>query len=245
VRGALRFDDVYRERSQHHSHIACVWTRDAEPAPRRRRIVPDACVDIVWTGRRLVVAGPATGPHLAYTPAGTASFGVRFRVGAAGAALGLPASELLDLTVPLDDVWDDIARLEEAAIDGPDALSRAVTARIDAAPDAAVRAAATGAAVGLGDRQLRRRFGDAVGYGPKTLERVLRFQRFLALAPHEPNLARLAFVAGYADQAHLTRECSRLSGLPPAALLASGAGPAGDASVSFKTAGSALATMAA
>ena len=39
-----------------------------------------------------------------------------------------------------------------------------------------------GAALGVSERQLRRRFADAVGYGPKTLARVLRFQRFLALA---------------------------------------------------------------
>ena len=37
-------------------------------------------------------------------------------------------------------------------------------------------------ALGVSERQLRRRFADAVGYGPKTLARVLRFQRFLALA---------------------------------------------------------------
>ena len=103
------------------------------------------------------------------------------------------------------------------------------------------------AALGIGDRQLRRRFADAVGYGPKTLERVLRFQRFLGLAAREarPDLAWLALEAGYADQAHLTRECTRLAGLPPAALLAAGAGPAGDRSVSFKTPAPAYATMAA
>ena len=59
------------------------------------------------------------------------------------------------------------------------------------------------------------------------------------------DLARLAFEAGYADQAHLTRECSRLAGLPPAALLASGAGPAGEASVSFKIDGPVAASLAA
>jgi AraC-like DNA-binding protein len=114
--------------------------------------------------------------------------------------------------------------------------------------DPLVRAAATGTPrqqLGIGDRQLRRRFLDAVGYGPKTLERILRFQRFLRLAGADPDLARLAVEAGYADQAHLTRECTRLAGLPPAQLLAGGAGPAGDTSVSFKTAARAPATMAA
>ena len=75
---------------------------------------------------------------------------------------------------------------------------------------------------GLGERQLRRRFRAAVGYGPKVLERVVRFQGFLGRArscgPDE-GLAQLALVSGYADQAHLSRECRRLAGKPPSALL--------------------------
>jgi AraC-like DNA-binding protein len=82
--------------------------------------------------------------------------------------------------------------------------------------------------LGVSERQLRRRFEDAVGYGPKTLARVLRFQRFLALAAGGGDLARLALSAGYADQAHLTRECRRLAGRTPVALLASGAPAAGE-----------------
>jgi AraC-like DNA-binding protein len=237
----------YREIPQHDPHIACLWTRDPEPQPQRNRILPDACVDIVWAGSRLVVAGPATGPVFTSIPANTAAFGVRFRVGAAGAALGLPAAEVLDANVPLEDVWPDGRELTERVGDrpSPEALAQFVRARIGAAPDALVRAAATGADPNLGARQLRRRFADAVGYGPKTLQRILRFQRFLALAQTQADLARLALEAGYADQAHLTRECSRLAGLPPAALLASGAGPAGDRSASFKTAGAVAATLAA
>jgi AraC-like DNA-binding protein len=41
-------------------------------------------------------------------------------------------------------------------------------------------------------------------------------------------LAALAFAAGYADQAHLTRECRRLAGRTPAELVASGASAAGE-----------------
>jgi len=223
---------AYRELILADRHVACLWVRDAEPATRQHRIVPDACVDVVWTGARLVVAGPATGPVLTEVPAGRQAFGVRFRIGAAGAALGLPASELRDRTVPLEDVWGAAApEVEEAALaGGARALAGAILARVEEEPDVAVRAAAAGVPVGLGERQLRRRFVDSVGYGPKTLERVLRFQRFLALARSRAPLARLAFDAGYADQAHLTRECTRLSGLPPAALLAAGAVPAGERS---------------
>ena len=247
--------------------ITCLWRRDPQPEPVRRDVLPDACVDIVWVaGQRLFVAGPATGPTPAGVPAGTAVMGVRFRIGAAGAALRLPASELLDRTVPLEDVWGaEGARIEErlgeaAPADQLAALAREVRERLDGELDRTVRAAATAAALprtridaladslGIGDRQLRRRFTAAVGYGPKTLQRILRFQRFLALAEaagDRAELASLALDAGYADQAHLTRECRRLSGLTPVALLESGAGPAGDGSVPFKTARLGTASMAA
>jgi AraC-like DNA-binding protein len=76
--------------------------------------------------------------------------------------------------------------------------------------------------------QLRRRFLTTVGVGPKALQRTLRFQGYLALAqaaarpaPRTPvaSVADLAAEAGYADHAHLTRECRRLSGLTPTELL--------------------------
>ena len=244
---------AYRELVQPSPQVACLWMRDPEAEPRRRRVLPDACVDVVWLDDgRLLVAGPATGPAFSDLAAGAAAFGVRFRVGAAGGALGLPASELLDQMVPLEAVWgrDAVAIADRVATaDDPlEALAAAVIAHLDAdGPDRAVRAALAGAPPSLGERHLRRRFHNAVGYGPKTLERVLRFQRFLGLARLEaqPDLARLALDAGYADQAHLTRECTRLAGLPPAALLAEGAGPAGERSVSFNTDARLPATMAA
>ncbi len=76
-------------------------------------------------------------------------------------------------------------------------------------------------ALAVSERQLRRRFDVAAGYGPKTMQRVLRFRRVigeLTAAPRSVDLASLAVRAGYADQAHLTRETTRLAGLPPAAL---------------------------
>lgn len=90
----------------------------------------------------------------------------------------------------------------------------------------------------LSPRQLRRRCLSALGYGPKTLQRLLRFQRYLALSHFHPeiSLASLAVEAGYADQAHLTHEAVELAGLPPAKLLAetrSSCGPNHDHSVSF------------
>ena len=63
---------------------------------------------------------------------------------------------------------------------------------------------------------------------PKVLQRTLRFQGFLALAQAgttasgrrgADGVAGLAVDAGYADQAHLSRECLRLTGLTPRQLL--------------------------
>jgi len=66
------------------------------------------------------------------------------------------------------------------------------------------------------ERQLRRRFDERVGYGPKTLAANLRFQRLVAeLRSARLELAAAAAAAGYADQAHLSRESLRLAGLSP------------------------------
>ncbi len=77
--------------------------------------------------------------------------------------------------------------------------------------------------LGVSERQLHRRCVTALGYGPKTLERILRFQRFqtLALKGAHVGLAELALLAGYVDQSHLTRECGRLTGQTPRRFLAS------------------------
>jgi AraC-like DNA-binding protein len=217
-------------------YVACVWTT----LSRGGAIFPDGCVDVVWRGDRLVVAGPATAPLTTDMPWGVPVFGVRFRLGVAGAALGLPADALLDENPPLADVWGPDSD-ERVAAGGVAALVDAVRERVLGVPvDPVARAAALamavpgarvdklGSVLGVSERQLRRRFADAVGYGPKTLARVLRFQRFLALTADGGGLARLALSAGYADQAHLTRETRRLAGRTPLELVTAGAAPAGE-----------------
>ncbi len=246
------------------AHVACVWTSH----DRATRVLPDACADIVFVGGRVIVAGPATEATQARPTPGQGRCGVRFRIGSAGAALGLPAIELLDQAVPLAELWGPAGRrLEDRVAAAPTieaalaALARGVAERLPPATggDPLVRRAAVallrdgaslpeaGRLVGLGERQLRRRFERAVGYGPATLVRIQRFQHFLALAERQRGAAlrRLAVEAGYADQAHLTRECRRLSGLSPAALLAAGAAAAGEKSDPFKPPGAARATLAA
>ena len=80
----------------------------------------------------------------------------------------------------------------------------------------------------LSESQLRRRCLHALGLSPKVLQRTLRFQGFLALAQASATatgrrdgdgMAGLSADVGYADQAHLSRECLRLTGVTPRQLL--------------------------
>jgi len=225
--------------------VACVWAQvTSAGADRAGLVLPDGCTDLIWEqGRGAYVAGPDTGPVPTTMTAGTVILGVRFRPSAGGPALGIPLSELRDQRVDLADLRPADARRLTAALDPDTATARVLDVTVGlvagAAPDPAVtravrllrdpqaRAEDVAAEVGLSLRQLRRRCNAVVGYGPKTLQRVLRFRRFVSRVDDVPDtpdgrdlldLAALAAEAGYADQAHLTRECGRLSGLTPAAL---------------------------
>jgi len=219
--------------------VACLWARvvpDGEKQPGL--VLPDGCSDLIWEqGVGAYVAGPDTGPACTETTPGTVFVGVRFRPAAGGQVLGLPLSELRDQRVPLADLRDGTARGLPATLSPAEAAVTMldVTGRLfaDSSPDPAINEAASllsdpaaraedvAERVGLSERQFRRRAHAAIGYGPKTLQRILRFQRFvrrLDAAAQPPDLAGLAAVTGYADQPHLTRECTALSGLTPAAL---------------------------
>ncbi|MFJ6769708.1 helix-turn-helix domain-containing protein, partial [Kitasatospora sp. NPDC091257] len=132
-----------------------------------------------------------------------------------------PAAEVRHLTERIDEAPDPAAALEALALrlaaEAPpeDPLIRAVAASLAAGRSVA----ATAGTVGLGARQLHRRSLTAFGYGPKTLARILRMQRALALARAGVPLADTAARAGYADQAHLSRDVRELTGMPVTALL--------------------------
>ena len=102
-----------------------------------------------------------------------------------------------------------------AAAKPPDPAVTEAARRLD---EPHTRVGTLAADLGFSERQLRRRFDTSVGYGPKVLDRVLRLRRFIATAD-EADLAGAALDAGYADQAHLSRECARLTGLTPSGLL--------------------------
>ncbi|WP_448624872.1 helix-turn-helix domain-containing protein [Geodermatophilus sp. URMC 64] len=216
----------------------CVWVARGDVGP----VVPDGCTDLLWDGARLSVAGPDRRWWVPPQPASGFVVGLRLPPGSGPALLGVPASALVDERPGLAELWGPLDRWTDALAaarrpaDAAAVLERLALERRARAgePDPAVLAAVAGArrwrgpglvralsrSTGFGERQLLRRFERAVGYGPKRLHRVLRFQRFLGRLAASPDadLAGAAVEAGYADQAHLTRDAVELSGRTPAQL---------------------------
>ena len=163
------------------------------------RVVPDGCMDVIWSAGRLVIAGPDTRAHVAPGVVDTIT-GLRYPPGVGPEVLGVPAHELRDRRVPLDEVWPsaEVRRLAEqaatAAATRP-VLESASAVRLrdaDGSPSplpAILRGLARGqpmtaiaGSVGMSERQLHRRCLAAFGYGPKMLARVLRMHRALRAA---------------------------------------------------------------
>ncbi|MFE7779356.1 helix-turn-helix domain-containing protein [Streptomyces sp. NPDC057445] len=231
---------------------AVVWSRGESGSGPALPVLPDGCMDLLWTDGRLLVAGPDTHAHGPPGP-GAHYAGLRFAPGAAPAFFGVPAHELRDRRVELAELWpagrvrrlaerigeaaDRTSELEAIALrhaadtPGPDPLLRGVVAALSEGRSVA----ATADAVGLGARQLHRRSLDAFGYGPKTLARVLRLQRALALVRAGEPYARAALDAGCADQAHLAREMRDLAGLTLRRYAELSAGSAGSAAANSET----------
>lgn len=228
--------------------LDCAWSRRVSEGPNEPyRIVPDACADVIWhrESGRLFVAGPDTRAHVSRLAPGEL-VAVRFRSGRAPAGLGVPADAVRDERVDLAHLWPERAgRLADALAattsmaGAQQVLGAAVFATAsgrasgasrvepDPAVPALLRLAGDGArvgamadAIGLTERQLHRRCLAAFGYGAKVLQRVLRFDRAMRLARGGGELAVVAYRAGYADQAHLSREVRTLAGVSPTQLLA-------------------------
>jgi AraC-like DNA-binding protein len=236
--------------------VRVVWIQRIGAEPYVQRNLPTGGVELhCHLGELPRLVGPLTAPSVEVLAPGTVLVGARFHPGMATAILPLPAVEVLDLSVASDEVWGhDAARLGEAlhATPSPEAAlsvlqrwlvrRKGADDRSDPLVSEAVRLlmpwrvgeiGALSRRLAISASQLRRRCLNTIGTGPKTLQRTLRFQGFLALAQSGAGsgagvgLAALAADLGYADHAHLTRECLRLSGLLPSAFLADVAGRCG------------------
>jgi AraC-like DNA-binding protein len=234
----------YRPAAAVASAVACTWDGVAV-WPRNMRLLPDGCLDLVWDGQHARAVRPTAVPVRRAIGETTHVTGVRIRPGWAAVILGVPARDLPEVA-DLADAWRPACarRLETAlAASATPAqrrviLTRAIAGRLADSPGchpgvlAAVRVLGTPTATAadaasrasLSTRQLRRLFDDHVGLPPKTLQTILRFQRFRAWLAvprrmHNP-LGQAAAECGYFDHAHLCRDCLRLAGVTPSTLLA-------------------------
>lgn len=172
--------------------------------------------------------GNQHGVQLAVTPEG------------ARALFGMPAAEIAGRTVPMDTVLgrltpELVERLHAtqtwsqrfAALDR--LLLRAIV-ETDAPPPEVTfawrRLTATGGAVGVGAlagevgwsrRHMSERFRREFGLPPKTMARVIRFERARRMLTGErrPSLGMVALAAGYADQAHMNRDWRKFAAASP------------------------------
>jgi AraC-like DNA-binding protein len=227
--------------------VRCLWVDVGEPGDEPGPVVPDGCLDLIWIGGHLVVAGPDDRPVIEpFMPAQPATVtGIRFRPGRAGPLLGAPPGAMRNRRVALSDLGpsrvDSLAQrladtgdrpgevlallaaeVRARAADAPeaDAVATAAVDRLLASAGTEPVAALT-TELGVSERHLRRRTTEALGYGPKTFARIVRFQRALAmLHAGDRSLADVAATAGYTDQSHLNRDVTALAGRTPGLILA-------------------------
>jgi AraC-like DNA-binding protein len=197
----------------------------------------------VETHRGAIVSGAHGGYFLISTAEQTSVFGVAFRPGGATPFLRMPASELRDLNVSLEDAIGREARgLRERLLEFTPNERFAFLeswlieqARGDLTVHPVVRYALTEFSavphsrsvaevidlVGLSSRHFTELFEEQVGLTPKLFCRIQRFQHAikLAQASNDVDWADVAAMAGYYDQSHLIRDFQEFSGLSPGVYL--------------------------
>jgi len=228
-------------------YVECYWSREDPDGTPQHRVLPDGCVDILFTAQggdpsSLSVVGLMTKPQVFDVNAGQSFFGVRFRPGMAAAFMP-EAVQLNDQSEPLENLVGSKARnvFEQLAEAGslfqmghvmdtflrplkpPDSGQR-VLAQLSVDGDSVEHAALAAA---LSTRQLRRLCVERAGVSPKYLVRILRVrkavERINALQRNsgQPKWADLAAVCGYYDQAHFIREFQEFTGHTPGRFLQS------------------------
>jgi methylphosphotriester-DNA--protein-cysteine methyltransferase len=214
--------------------------------PFAHDVFPDGCVSIsygrnpAFPGARLSVLGPRVQVFTVPVWGGHCFRGVRLAPAAAAAVLGREPGTLRDFVPDLAEIAPELA----ASLIGPlgavstfeataevfETALRALDPRADRIDPVAAAAASmvieaggdvliseVAAAVGLGQRQLERRFRAAVGLTPKEFARVrrLRVAARSLVTSEAATWADRAAEAGFADQAHMTRQFGSIAGASP------------------------------
>lgn len=227
--------------------IACLWSLQAPAAEQPHTVYPDGRCELIlhsgeppWAqdaqGRwrrqgRLLFAAQGRQALRLWARAPLHCIGLRLQPAAAASLWPAPlgAERLLawrDRVVNLQGVDDVLGPMLELA-DWPawrcrlqplDEAMRAACAHLDARSGLCT-VAALADHLGLGLRRLQTRFQRAVGLSPKEYTRIRRLQSCLRLLDAQADsLADAAQQAGYADQAHASRDLRAFTGSTPARL---------------------------
>lgn len=219
-------------------YIECFWTVKPGSALLEYPVLPDGCVDIVYSrslAREPQLVGAMTSARRFAMPAGDFQFGVRFRPAMSRAFLPVPGSVTLDQLIPLSDLWGAGARdlteqLSEAQsatqcialIEGrlcnpgdTGLVQRLCTSIVAQAGQLRMDDLAFQA--GISPRQLRRLFLEEIGVAPKHFCRVIRFRNSLSRWSQagRAEWTQVALDCGYYDQAHFINEFRQFSGYTP------------------------------
>ena len=197
--------------------------------PYRQLVVPLPQVNLSYRcGGRPEVHGVSRGHAFKELAGCGCAFGVTFRPGCFRRFLGASVGSLTDRSVAAAEVFAEVPGQPEIA--QIEAMLRRVLPAVDPAADlaaAVVEVIATEPGiqrvdllarhVGLSVRGLERLFAEHVGVGPKWVIRRYRLQEAaVRMEDARPiDWAELAGVLGYADQAHLTRDFTRMFSEPP------------------------------
>ena len=209
---------------------AVSWDLRGQP-PYRQKIVPYPQVHLSFLNGEALVRGVARRFVVRDLRGQGRVFGVAFRPGCFRPLLRRPVSTITDRTLPAEAVFGGPLPAEAtgatvdafllARLPSPDPTTETAAAlveRIAATPDL-TRVDALAADAGLSVRSLQRLFSEYVGVAPKWVIRRYRLHEITErlAAGGAVEWAALAADLGYADQAHLTRDFTKLVGEPPTA----------------------------
>ena len=197
----------------------------------------------VETHHGAIVSGPHAGYFIIDTAEQVSVLGISFTPGGAAPFLDMPASELRDLHVSIENIWGNVARqLREQLLEAEDsdpfgiledwllargngglgrhpAVAYALT-QFSGVPHTRSISDVTDR-VGLSPRRFIELFDAEVGLTPKLFCRIKRFQHAIRIV-HQAEVidwADLGAMAGYYDQSHMIRDFQEFSGLNPSAYL--------------------------
>jgi AraC-like DNA-binding protein len=219
---------------------------DLDPSHRHVRTYKDehsAPIDLRCSG---VVCGIFSGYFVIDSTNESNIVGVHFKAGGAYPFFRLPAGELRDQHIALDDLWGNRAReVRERLLAAPNpdqklrvmecCLLEQMARPLERNPAvgfalATFRGAPLGCSVGkvtekigYSQRHFIAMFNDEVGLTPKVYFRIERFQKLLRRIHTAPaasiDWTEVALDCGYFDQAHFIRDFRAFSGLSPTAYL--------------------------